>query len=373
MNYAFGPVRAIRTGEPFLIAAWWMCVVCLGLVITLFSHEFVPAKFGYDAAILRSLLESRDLWSGMSYEGFINTARVWSIVLRVVPEAVAVPGVYCLVALAMIRLLDVFDLDAPGYHLIAGGWLLCAALFLAELSKEMIAVPLALGLCMSSTRTARFVAAALFLFYAAFFRQYWAICYFYFVCGLFALRLHVANRSGLALCILLVAFFVPFVAANALDLDPLTSARTMINADRVDSPDARSAFNNTFDETGVLPDVANAVIAWFYMNIPVALLTDAMPHYVAFAIFQLCSLALFASGCASYLRNAKRIGHPGTIYPRCAAFVCAYSVTLSIFEPDFGSFFRHEIVLMIPMLVLAFHRGRAQRERRRSFRIESAV
>jgi hypothetical protein len=235
-------------------------------------------------------------------------------------------------------------------------------LFLAQLSKEMISLPVALWLCMAGSRGARFLATVLFLSYAAFFRQYWVICFFYFACALLALRMHVANRSRLAICILLVAFAVPFALANALDLETLTDARTTINAERVDSPDARSAFDNTFENTGVPTDIANAVIAWFYMNLPIALLSQATPHYVVFATFQLCSLWFFATACATYLRDAKRIGYPGSVYLRCAAFVIAYSLTLSIFEPDFGSFFRHEMVLMIPMLIVVFHGGHVRQK-----------
>ncbi len=347
--------------QSFLITAWWLSVALTGLFIVIFGQDFLPAKFGYDAAYIRGLLDIRDLWNGFSFDGFINTARVWSLVFHVLPEAVVMPAGYCLLVVVAMRLLAVYEVPLVRYQLFAGGWLVCSSIFLLGISKEMIALPVALWFCLAGTRGSRFLATLAFLLYAAFFRQYWAICYFYFVFVLMALRLHIANRSRLAACILLLGFVLPFVAADVAGIEALTEVRMSVNIDRVDSPDARSAFSNPFENTGFGTDLANSVISWFYMNVPVVLLLDASPHYVFFAAFQMFSLGLFAAGCASFLRDAKRIQRSDAIHLRCAAFVIAYSLTQSIFEPDFGSFLRHEIVLMVPMLILAFYRAHVTR------------
>jgi hypothetical protein len=340
-----------------------MAVACTGVAITLFSHEFLPAKFSLDAAILRSYLESPDLWDGVSYDSFVNTARFWSLVFSVLPQSLAIPAYYCVLTAVTARLLDVFHVREARYHLLAGAWVMCSALFLSNPNKEMIALPIALWLCLARSAGAKLLATAVFLGYAAFFRQYWAICFFYFVSALVALRLSVAKRPNWAICVLVIAYVLPFAMAQALDLEPLTDSRAMVNADRVDSPDARSAFDNTFENTGFTTDVANAALAWPYMNVPVALLARTSPHYVFFAAFQILSLWFFAAGCARFVRDARQIAHPGSVYLRCAAFVIAYSLTQSIFEPDFGSFLRHEVVFMIPMLIVVFYRAHARRRR----------
>jgi hypothetical protein len=345
--------------EGLLVGAWWIAVACIGVFITIFGHDFLPAKFSLDAAIIRQHLAAPDLWTGMSFDSFVNTARFWSVVFALVPQAVAIPAYYCLLAIAAVRLLDVFHAHGARYHLLAGGWIVCSALFLSHPNKEMIALPIALWLCLAGSTGTRFLATALFLLYTVFFRQYWAICYLYFACALLALRMHVAGRSGRAICLMLLAYAAPFALAQAIGFDPLTDARTMVNADRVDSPDARSAFDNTFGNTGWQTDVANAAIAWMYMNVPVALLARTSPHYVFFAAFQICTLWFFVAGCAAFLRAARRIRQAGSVYPRCAAFVIAYSLTQSIFEPDFGSFVRHEVIFMVPMLIVVFYRAHA--------------
>jgi hypothetical protein len=357
-----GPAPA-RDRERLLIAAWWVAVACSGIFITMFGQEFLPAKFSLDSEIVNYYLNSPGLWTGMSYDSYLNTSRVWSLVLAAVPQAVAMPLYYCVLALLAVRLLDAFEVRQARYHLLAGAWVACSALFMTFPNKETIALPVALWLCVAGSRLGQILATLVFLLYTAFFRQYWAICFFYFACGLLALRLHVANRGRLALCLLLVAYAAPFALASAFDVEPLTEARMSVNVERVDSPDARSAFNNTFENTGFATDLANATLAWPYMNLPVALLGRTSPHYVFFAAFQLCSLWFFVAGCAAFLRDARRLGRTGSVYSRCTAFVVAYSLTQAIFEPDFGSFLRHEVVFMIPMLIVVFYRAHAARVR----------
>jgi hypothetical protein len=365
---AGGDAASFRRESSF-IAAWWIFVVAVGVLIIGFGHLFLPAKFSYDSATIQESLDIRDLWRGLSFDSFVNTARVWSILLHVLPESLAGPVVWSLLVVVTVRILGVFDIHRVSYQLLAGGWVICLALFLSGLSKETIAVPVALCLCLAGSRGTRLLAAILFLTYAAFIRQYWVICYFYFVFALFALRLHIANRSRLATLLMVVAFVLPFIAAEAFDLEPLTEARNMVNIERVDSPDARSAFNNPLENTGFATDAANAVMAWAYMNVPVALLLDTVPHYVVFAAFQICSLWFFVAGFACFIRDARQIRRSDSVHLRCAAFVIAYSLTQALFEPDFGSFLRHEMALMIPMLVLVFYRAHASRTRTRALKL----
>jgi hypothetical protein len=352
-----------RDGGRLLIAAWWLCVACTGVLIARFGEQYLPAKFSLDAQIVYDYMAAPDLWTGLSFDSYLNTARLWSLVLALLPKSVAMPAYYCAVVALTVRLLNVFEVHSARYQLLAGAWVACSALFMTFPNKETIALPIALWLCVAGSRASRLMATLVFLAYAAFFRQYWAICFFYFASAWMALRLHVAHRGRAAVGVMLVACVAPFVLAGALGFEPLTDARMSMNADRVDSPDARSAFNNTFENTGVATDLANAAIAWPYMNVPVALLAKSSPRYVFFAAFQLCSLWFFAAGCAAFLRDARHIGRPGSVYLRCCAFVIAYSFTQAIFEPDFGSFLRHEVILMIPMLVVVFYRAHARRLR----------
>jgi hypothetical protein len=284
-------------------------------------------------------------------------------VFYVLPEALVMPAYYCVLVGLVMRLLDVYEVRSIAYQLLAGAWVVCIAFFLSGVSKEMIAVPVALFFCLAGSRASRLAATVLLLLYAAFFRNYWAICYYYFLVLLPAMKLHVANRSRLAALVLLLGFVAPFVAADAFNVGALTDARSEVNVDYVDNPDRRSAFDNAFENTGFATDIANAAVAWLYMNVPVALLRQGVPHYLLFFLFQLCSVWFFAAGCARFLQDAKTLGRADSSHVRCAAFVIAFSLTQALFEPDFGSFLRHEMVVMVPLLILVFYRAHAMQGR----------
>ena len=357
-NHALGDRRRY-----FLIASWWILIALLGVLIIVFARAIFPSKFGFDGTILQEYMESQDLWQGPNFDSYINAARAWWLVSHVVPAAYLMPAYYCLLVALAIRFLGVFDVPLVRYQLFAGAWLLCSAMFLWGISKEAIAVPVALFFCLARSPGSRFLATIVFLLYAAFFRQYWAICYFYYLVVLIAFRMHIANRRLLAALVLLLGFVLPFMVANAIDFGALTEIRMTTNVGRIDSPDSRSAFVNPFENTGLATDIANALLAWAYMNFPVALLLDTVPHYFFFVAFQIWSLWFFMAGFASFLRDARQVQRSDSIHLRCAAFVIAYSLTQALFEPDFGSFLRHEIVVAVPLLILAFYRAHAARHR----------
>lgn len=347
----------------FVIAAWWLAVACAGLAIIVVASNYLPPKYSYDSATIRSYMEARDLWDGLSFDGWVNTARAWWLVFEVLPEAWVMPAYYCLLVVLVVRLLGVQEIHQVRYQLLAGAWLVCSSFFVSGLTKEMIALPVALCFCLAGNRGTRLAATVLLLLYAAFFRPYWAITYYFFLVLMLAMKLHLANRSRLAAVLLLIGFIGLFVAADSFNLGPLTDARYEVNVDHLDNPDRRSAFDNLLENTGVVTDITNAVTAWFYMNIPVALLGQPVPHYVFFFVFQVASVWYFAKGCGRILRDAKAVGHAESSHMRCAAFVIAFSWTQALFEPDFGSFLRHEMAIMVPMLIVVFYPAHAGRRR----------
>src|SRR5437868_5517938 len=115
-----------QQGASLLVAAWWLAVACAGLFVTVFGAEFLPTKAGLDTAIIRSLMDAPDLWNGWTYDGFVNTARFWSVVFNVVPQSFAPPAYFCLMVLITVRLLGAFDVDRIRYHLLAGAWIACS-------------------------------------------------------------------------------------------------------------------------------------------------------------------------------------------------------------------------------------------------------
>lgn len=346
--------RLAMPGPPLVTWAWWLVVAAICVVIVVFGNGFLPEKFRFDAFAIADLLEQRDLWEGVSFDGFTNSARVWSVVLAAVPENVFLVLYFLLLLALGTRLLDVDRIASPVAQAMAGSWFVCGAVFLGRPSKEMIALPVATWLCLARSWPARLAATILFLAYAAYFRQYWFIVFFYFAAFLLAFRLRRLERSVVAIVLAGAAIATPFVVAEVLGEPALTDARTSVNAERTDSPDARSSFLNPMENTGAATDLANAAAAWVSLNIPLRLAAGETAHYLAFALFQIATVTFFIRGLARCTRDfcGPATASPARTAVRCAAFVMAYSVTQGIFEPDFGSFLRHQISVMLPLLVV---------------------
>ncbi|CDS54752.1 L-lactate permease [Polaromonas sp. CG9_12] len=336
----------------FIVVAWWCATALLAMAVVTLGAEVLPPKFSYDSELIKSLMRRPDLWEGVSFDSFVNATRAWAILLELGPERLVVSVCFALYLIFFIHRLQVGSFISAHAHALAACWLLCSAVFLTNLSKEMLALPVALVFCFAHGTVARAGAFLLFVIFTAFVRQYWAITFFYYLVVTVALVQWRAERRILFIAVLLVGFVVPFLAAEAFQMVPLSESRMIVNADRVDSPDARSAFANPLINTNAATDIANTIAAWFFLNVPVALLAELTPQYVFFVFFQLLSIAYFGAGLAHLLRQ-PRTAPSDPVRWRCAAFVLSYSVTQAIFEPDFGSFLRHEVVIVMPLLLVA--------------------
>jgi hypothetical protein len=353
---AFTGIR--HTDRAYAIACWWTVVLATCIAITAYGEYFIPERFRNDAWTLHDLLNRGGLWDGLSYDGYVNTARAWQLVLLFMPEQVALVGYAVLVVVAGMYVLDIRRVQSLAAQAMAGTWLICAAVFLAQPSKENVALPVALFFCLPSRLALRWLAALVFIGYAVFFRQYWAITLFYDLALLFAFRLHRSGRPKLAIAVAAVALVIPFVGAELLSQPPLTDARSMVNEERVADLDTRTAFSNPIVNTGAATDVANALWAWLYLNVPIALASQLVTHYFFFALFQIASVVFFVRGCRRCLHDLRTepLAPDTNLAVRCAALVIAYSMTQSIFDPDFGTHLRHQIVVMLPMLVVGCYR-----------------
>jgi len=342
-----------QPGLRLLRAAFYVLVILVGCCIVALSEFLLPARFLNDAGTIQYFLNDPNLWRGLSLDGFVNTARAWDVILTAIPlpeKVIVLAGYLCFAAFCLRQLQPLRNWRWDSAWL-ATAWLLCAAVFLAQLSKELVAIPVALSLCLSKAKPMRLAALILMLFYAAFFRQYWAIVLFYFVAFQFLLR---RKLTPFRLLLALGVMFFPFALAQGIGYPPLSDARLFANADRIDDPDARTAFTNIFQSANALEDFGNSLYALLYLNFPIVLLKEGAAYYKLFCAFQIASVVYFLLGVRRILGvSRQRPSAEADMLVRCAAFVFAYACTLAIFEPDFGSFLRHQVVMTLPMLMVA--------------------
>jgi hypothetical protein len=134
----------------------------------------------------------------------------------------------------------------------------------------------------------------------------------------------------------------------------LSDARFTLNLGSEDSPDVVTMIDNIFVNSSIFSDLTNTIIAWIMLLFPFYLFRMAGFHHIIFAVWEMISIILFArivwalaqSG-KSDRENKSRLLRWSDPTVRTAIFWCiAFSLTQASFEPAFGSFVRHQIVLL---------------------------
>lgn len=233
-------------------------------------------------------------------------------------------------------------------------WNVLLAVYLGVYSKELWAF-MAVALVMLLSRSKPGIAAGLLItvLYAAFFRIYWLLVAGFFVVNLWSAR----TGKSLKFMVMLQVFsaiFV-FILANVATGQYLSESRYNVNLERTDDgvSEAATMINNVFSNDSPIKDWLNGTIIWASLLLPLFLLATAQAQHILFFIFQTVNVLAFIK-VVKYLlpktrSESSRISRKQTLQAHVAISWCvAYSFVQGIFEPDFGSFAKHQIIL-IPM------------------------
>jgi len=158
-------------------------------------------------------------------------------------------------------------------------------------------------------------------------------------------------------------YFLPFWINSTLGLQYLTDWRIVANFDYHGVVLAKSALDNLLVNTGSFTDFANALYAWFYLNFPIKTFFGGPIYYKFFAILQFGSVVLLITTVyAEFKYRHERQMPDDPFYSRCLCFILAYSLTQAIFEPDIGSFLRHQVILTVPLIYILCPRQKQARK-----------
>jgi hypothetical protein len=106
-----------------------------------------------------------------------------------------------------------------------------------------------------------------------------------------------------------------------------------------------TAFSNPLPATSLAADFANAMLALLRLLVPYTMLASGKVQHLAFAAWELVNVAVFVVLLA---RAWRRDGASARLV-FASAWVIAFTLTQSTFEPDYGTFLRHQTTLL-PML-----------------------
>ncbi|MDY0050298.1 MAG: hypothetical protein RBR73_06080 [Halothiobacillaceae bacterium] len=383
-----GPVKTC----PATVPGWFLPLLLgvWGALIVALAPSVLPGKYFADAVHVAELTLSEANWReyGASY---LYTARFYATLgLGGDAPAAAVAALGWLLSWGfMLHALHVGSAGAlcrvPLWlWAVAAVWSVPLAIYLGQYSKE---VPALLSLwavffLLGSARHGRVVtvlgwalAAVLIAGFALYFRIYWAlVAGFAFVLWL-VWRLRLGGWA--ALLGLLALFLLASWASAEWRCHFLSGYRVVEQINRLDDPDSVTLILNPWVNTSVFIDLFNSLVGWLRLMLPIELLAHAGPQHLAFALWQWVSLGLFVWA----VRGQRLLwggagwenGHPaGADRPRplhalhtggeqaraaaVVAWIIGFGLVQGAFEPDFGSFVRHEAVLAPLLLYLVQRR-----------------
>ncbi len=186
----------------------------------------------------------------------------------------------------------------------------------------------------------------MFIFESIFFRSYYILTAVFYVCAVIGLPfLRKYEKRGIFLTVLSIGLVIyAFLAVSQFIMPDeyysLVNVRNALNLYRVGSADASTMILNLIQDNGSLPlYILNYFINAFRMMFPVELISKGFLQ-IAFMMFQLiCTFLFFKKLRGYYALNA---------FDRSKInIMIAYFLTAFIFEPDFGSFVRHEVATFV--------------------------
>lgn len=333
----------------------WFSLLPIGLLLLLVVPGMLPWPYPKDAQLMRELITGEfrpvEFVVGQPYA---NT--VYLYILSGV-GADPIGGAYLTYLAAWTSVLVALWLSPSGGRL----WLwfpafafhLLLVIFTCMHSKELHAMPvlaLLLVLCGKRFAPARVLAmAAVVVAYAVYFRTYWAIAAvlaFTFI----LVRRRVDGPWRMAFAI--AGVYMLLLVAYHLATDTyLTDFRTLLWTNRDIDQFSDSAFPNLFANDNVAFDILNAFFALFRLLLPFALLPTGKPQHLVFIVWELATLAAFVV----VFRRVWRVPALDARTEFAAAWILAFTMTQALFEPDYGTFLRHQTALLPAFALLTLN------------------
>lgn len=330
-------------------------IIIFSLVYKFYGYQFLPAKYFYDANHILRLMKLNDIVDvDLSYGftanffNFINifkftTLMDWSIFISIIFLPILIRIIWCEKKYSLIQYI---------YILFS---VVLINIFVFGISKDIIQFIffLIIYLILKSKKLTNikkiFFASIVLLLEALNFRIYYAIMAMIFVTIYYVYKVYIENRklgkrkfSRILTLSLLLFFFEVFVVQLLSDsnYNSILNARYSVNIWRVNDVDARTIINDLLGKNkNYLVFIGNYIINSFRMLFPFELVFKGVKQII-FAVYQ-----FFVS--FSLIKSCRKINNDNCLWIIMAISFFMMSI---IFEPDFGSFVRHESAFFVILL-----------------------
>ncbi len=336
------PVEDPRSAFALDPLKYWVVLVALGAgaLIAYTSHRFLPAKIFLDESTILRFMSGElqaDGWSSYSTTGWLYRVTGLGSIPGIFP--VLAYGLFAVLIVAAIGWRQIPRLSMPAIGLAAGS-LLLGAVYLSQYSKEFFVLPLAAFLLLARRSIVfEFCWLVAALLYAGFVREYWFLVVAFYVA--FRILLPRLKSAWLLVPVVMIGFAAAIIAFEVAFGSPLTFFRTDVN-NSLDI-DRSTQIDDIVGGQGFAPQWLNSGVMMLLLAFPLKLLTSGSALQLLAGSFLAVCWAILVG------RLHRAVGSSGP-YTAPLAFLLAYLMVQTAFEPDYGSYIRH----ITPQLPLFF-------------------
>lgn len=348
-------MRMARSGQSSLVGSAIVTTsVLAGIAFVLLREDLLPGRFFYDAQRIQNIAQGKidPLGDG----SFAVVGSIYRLLgLENLPDVASFVGfgLHVAVILLVIVRSAQAELTIPLALLIALAVIL-GAVFMASYSKDVFVILLvSFALLLPASWRWDLLFVAVVVLYALSMRTYWLLV------GVVYLFLRWVISRGATRMRLLLAAFVSVVAVGLAIYFSTGGAadfyRTSVNISRAGIDDASSLISRFITGPEPFAGLANVLLTWITLIIPVPLLILGGAYYLAISTL-LMAIWLSTFRALTWLNVVPR---PSTAYlSRATALVVAFICVQALFEPDYGSYLRH-LTPLLPLIVYVVWNGRA--------------
>ncbi len=344
-NYRYNYIGKQFTPNNILL----LLVYPLSVVAKIFQFLVLPDKYFYDSTAILNLMNNSFLEYTVGDSSYVFTANFFRIInlfgfSSLFEWAMFISffaNIYIIYYFKRNRVKNYFEL------IVACCFLFLLNIYVFNISKDILQFMFFIAIfnTIKSDRipvwAKHILVVFLFVLESIFFRSYYILTAVFYVCAAIGLPyLRRMEKKGLLVTFLSIGIVIYlFLLASSVivpeQYSELINVRNVLNLYRVGSADASTLILNLINDNGsLLIYILNYFINAFRMMLPFELLTKGFLQ-IAFMLFQfICTFVFFKKLKLYYAFND---------FGKAAINVMiAYFLTAFVFEPDFGSFVRHE-------------------------------
>lgn len=201
------------------------------------------------------------------------------------------------------------------------------------------------------------IIAVMFLIQSIFFRGYYILtaCFFVFFYIAFESKIFTFKSNAfdiiklvMFMLIILYVFLMVCEYIKPQELANLVGVRDGSTLHRIGNESAQTLIVNLFEHNGnIVLFLVNYLINSIRIMLPIELLLKGIYYYPFFFFQIICTQMILIN-----ISNYKKLN---TVSRMSIYIMCAYYIVAFFFEPDFGSFVRHETATMPILMVLLLY------------------